>query len=159
MFNLPTQPWTLATCASQDQRDRLASFWLAAPEDLLPALWSSPVGEVTKSMIRALSTETYFTPEQVSFRNSIGERLSAGLTSPGAIQLLLVNFIYSPPGLLTIANADSQLPEWLLQDYKDIYEQNSSRVSAQSTSQSHLTDQVLMCQSLTLVFFLKHCTS
>ena len=91
-------------------------------------------------MIRALSTETYFTPEQVSFRNSIGERLSAGLTSPGAIQLLLVNFIYSPPGLLTIANADSQLPEWLLQDYKDIYEQNSSRVSAQSTSQSHLTE-------------------
>ena len=110
-------------------------------------------------MIRALSTETYFTPEQVSFRNSIGERLSAGLTSPGAIQLLLVNFIYSPPGLLTIANADSQLPEWLLQDYKDIYEQNSSRVSAQSTSQSHLTEPRADVPKPDFGVFLKHCTS
>ena len=62
------------------------------------------------------------------------------LLTPGAIQLLLVNFIYSPPGLLTIANADSQLPEWLLQDYKDIYEQIHHGFLSSLTSQSHLTE-------------------
>ena len=129
MLQLPTQPWTLTSCASHDQRDQLASFWLAAPEDLLPSLWSSPAGEVTKSMIRSLNADTSFSPEQVTFRNAIGKRLASGLDSPGAVQLLLANFLYSPPGLMKIANADVQLPNWLLQDYKDIYEQNTTQAS------------------------------
>ena len=54
MERLPEQPWLLNTCVQADQRDQLARFWLAAPEDLLPSLWSSPVGEATKSMVRAL---------------------------------------------------------------------------------------------------------
>ena len=124
----------LSTCVDCDQRDQLASFWLAAPEDLLPSLWSSLVGEVTKSMIRAMNTDTAFSSEQVAFRNSIGERLSSGLDAPGAIQLLLANFLYSPPGLMKIANAQSQLPDWLLSDYVDIYEQNLSQPSAQPSS-------------------------
>ena len=126
MLQLPTQPWTLAECASRDQRDQLASFWLAAPEDLLPILWSSSAGEVTSSMIRSLAADTVFTSEQVAIRNSIGERLSSGLNFPGAIQLLLANFLYSPPGLMKIANPESQLPDWLLHDYKNIYEQYNS---------------------------------
>ena len=43
-----------------------------------------------------------------------------------AIQLLLVNFLYSPPGLLQIAEA--QLPEWLLSDYRSIFEQSVTNV-------------------------------
>lgn len=134
MLQLPNQPWSLATCAELSQRDRLVAFWLASPEDLLPSLWSSPVGEVTKGMIRSLKPETVFTPEQVSLRNAIGEQLSAGLQAPMATQLLLANFLYSPPGLLQIANASTQLPEWLLDDYCSIYEnvdQTSSSLQAQ----------------------------
>ena len=99
-----------------DQRDQLVSFWLAAPEDLLESLWSSPVGEVTKGMIRSLTPNTSFSPEQVSLRNAIGERLSVGLKAPMAIKLLIANFLYSPPGLLQIADAQTQLPGWLLTD-------------------------------------------
>ena len=104
----PHQRLDAATCAQLNQRDRLAA-WLAAPEDLLPSLWSSPIGEATKEMIRSLKSDTVFAPEQVSLRNSIGERLSQ-VCKPMAIQLLLVNFLYSPPGLLKIANAEEQLP-------------------------------------------------
>ena len=107
MERLPEQPWLLNTCVQADQRDELVRFWLAAPEDLLPSLWSSPVGEVTKSMVRALTPQTSFTPEQVATRDAIGVRLQAGFQAPMAIQLLLANFLYSPPGLLTIANAES----------------------------------------------------
>lgn len=134
MLQLPIHPWTLATCVGRDQRDQLASFWLAAPEDLLPGLWSSSVGEVTKSMIQALNANTVFTSEQVAFRNSIGERLSSGLDKPGAIQLLVANFLYSPPGLMKIANAESQLPDWLFSDYVKIYEQDSSQVLEERSS-------------------------
>ena len=72
-------------------------------------------------MVRALTPQTSFTPEQVSVRNAIGARLKAGFQSPMAIQLLLANFLYSPPGLLSIANAETQLPQWLLSDYQALY--------------------------------------
>ena len=90
---LPNQPWSLSNCVSLNQRDQLAAFWLAAPEDLLPSLWSSPIGEATKAMVRSLKQDTIFSPEQVSLRNAIGERLSAGLKAPMATQLLLANFL------------------------------------------------------------------
>ena len=92
MLQLPTQPWLLSNCASLNQRDQLAAFWLAAPEDLLPSLWASPVGEATKSMIGSLNSDSVFSEEQVAIRNAIGERLSAGLQAPMATQLLLANF-------------------------------------------------------------------
>lgn len=76
-------------------------------------------------MIRSLKTDTVFTAEQVALRNAIGEKLSAGLQAPMAAQLLLANFLYSPPGLLKIANAETQLPGWLLADYSAIYEQTA----------------------------------
>ena len=121
MERLSEQPWLLNNCVQADQRDQLVRFWLAAPEDLLPSLWASPVGEVTKSMVRSLTPETSFTPEQVSIRDAIGARLRDGFQGPMAIQLLLANFLYSPPGLLTIANAETQLPQWLISDYQKLY--------------------------------------
>ena len=129
MLQLPTQPWLLSNCASLNQRDQLAAFWLAAPEDLLPSLWASPVGEATKSMIGSLNSDSVFSEEQVAIRNAIGERLSAGLQAPMATQLLLANFLYSPPGLLKIANAETHLPSWLFSDYCSIYEQKSQTVT------------------------------
>ena len=125
MLQLPTQTWSLSNCATSNQRDQLAAFWLAAPEDLLPSLWASTVGEVTKNMIGTLKPDTVFSPEQVSLRNAIGEKLAAGLQAPTAIQLLLANFLYSPPGLMKIADAEGQLPSWLLTDYLALYEETS----------------------------------
>lgn len=122
-MQLPSKPWLIASCAALEQRDELAAFWLAAPEDLLPSLWASPVGEATKTLVRALRSDSVFSSEQVALRNAIGAKLSGGFQAPQAIQLLLSNFLYSPPGLMRIANAHSQLPQWLLSDYLALYEQ------------------------------------
>ena len=81
-------------------------------------------------MVGSLNPDTVFSPEQVSFRDSIGQRLSAGLKRPMAIQLLLANFLYSPPGLLQIADAEEQLPEWLYPDYCALYEQKHNSKTA-----------------------------
>ena len=78
MEHLPDGLGFLSTCVQGDQRDQLVRFWLAAPEDLLPSLWTSPVGEATKSMVRALTPQTSFTAEQVATRDAIGARLQAG---------------------------------------------------------------------------------
>ena len=39
----------------------------------------------------------------------------------------------TPPGLLTIANAETQLPEWLVSDYQDLYASDNT-VTAPSVS-------------------------
>ena len=118
---LPQQPWSAGSAAALNQRDQLALFWLAAPEDLLPIFWASPLGEATKALVRQLTPASVFTPEQVNRRNAIGARLQAGFQAPCAIQLLIANWLYSPPGLLTIANPQSQLPAWLLPAYQELY--------------------------------------
>ena len=121
MLELPTQPWTLAGLSDGSSRDVLARFWLAAPEDLLPSLWSSPVGESTKQLVRQLDPKYPFTPDQIALRNAIGQRFQAGFQAPMAVQLLIVNFLYSPPGLLRIENPEANLPGWLLPDYQSLY--------------------------------------
>ena len=57
------------------------------------------------------------------------------MQSPASIQLLVANFLYSPPGLLQIANAEAQLPGWLLADYRDLYEQPAPPAPAQQPIQ------------------------
>ena len=126
MLELPTHSWTLAGLSTGSSRDVLARFWLAAPEDLLPSLWSSPVGESTKQLVRQLDPQYAFTSEQIALRNAIGQRLQAGFQAPMAVQLLIVNFLYSPPGLLRIQNPEANIPSWLLPDYKSLYETVSS---------------------------------
>ena len=99
MQELPTLPWSLSGVPSSSQRDLLARFWLAAPEDQLSNLWLSPVGEATKQLVRELDPKYVFTPDQIALRDAIGQRLQAGFQAPLAVQLLIVNFLYSPPGL------------------------------------------------------------
>ena len=128
MQALPQQAWSVSSAAALDQRDALARFWLAAPEDLLPSLWASPLGEATKALVRQLTPATVFTPAQVELRNAVGARLQAGFQSPCAIQLLLASWLYSPPGLLTIANPQANLPAWLLPAYQELYAAGATQV-------------------------------
>jgi hypothetical protein len=122
MIDLPQQPWSAGSCGALGQRDALARFWLACPDDLLPSLWSSPLGEATRQLVRQLNPQSSFSPEQVALRNAIGERLQAGFQAPLAIQLALASWLYSPPGLLKIANPQANLPAWLLPAYQELYE-------------------------------------
>ena len=122
MLELPSASWTVAGLSASPDRDLLARFWLAAPEDLLPSLWASPVGESTKHLVKQLDPHFTFSAEQIALRNAIGLRLQGGFQAPMAIQLLIVNFLYSPPGLLRINDPQANLPAWLLADYQALYE-------------------------------------
>ncbi|WP_254934381.1 hypothetical protein [Cyanobium sp. WAJ14-Wanaka] len=133
-MHLPHQAWSATSCAALDQRDALASFWLAAPDDLLPSFWASPLGEATKALVRQLHPQSSFTAEQVALRNAIGERLQAGFQTPLALQLLLANWLYSAPGLMKIANPQQNLPAWLLPAYLELYEGQGSQAPVQQAA-------------------------
>jgi len=106
----------------EGQRDALARFWLAAPLDQLPSLWAGPFGEATRQHIRQLQPASSFTPQQVALRDAINQRLlQGGVQQPLAPQLLLTVFLYSPPGLMQVANPEQQLPAWLATAYQELY--------------------------------------
>ncbi len=124
MPELPQQTWALGTCVAQANRDALARFWLAAPVDQLQALWNSPVGEATRQLVHQLTPQTAFTPAQVALREAINQRIQQdGLSQPLGAQLMLANFLYSPPGLLRINSPEQHFPAWLAAAYRQLYEQ------------------------------------
>jgi len=131
---LPQQAWSATSCVTHNQRDALAQFWLAAPDDLLPSLWASPLGEATKALVRQLHPQSSFTTEQVALRTAIGQRLQAGFQAPLALQLLLANWLFSPPGLMRIANPQANLPGWLLPAYLELYEGQADQAVAPQPS-------------------------
>lgn len=119
---LPEQVWSLGSSVSESTRDPLVRFWLAVPSDQVQALWSSPFGHASAALIKALTPEMAFTQDQVNLRNLINQRLTqTGLQHPLAPQLLVAVFLYSPPGLMEIANPDQNLPAWLSSVYQDLY--------------------------------------
>ena len=121
-FQISAQPWSVAQASVRGDRDELIRFWLAAPEDLLPSLWNSPLGEATSALVRQLSPQFPFTPDQLNLRTTLNQRLQQGLDQPGTSQLLLAIFLVSPAGQFKIANPERWLPDWLQHSYRQLYE-------------------------------------
>ena len=147
MIELPSQAWSVSTCARIQQRNELARFWLSAPDDLLPSLWSSPLGQATKDLVKQLDANSTFTSEQVQLRDEIGKRLQNGFTVPNGIQMLLSAWLFSPPGLMRIENPEALLPEWLIQDYKEMYD--SSHLNKTTTNSPYISSNTSQSQDLT----------
>ena len=122
-MTLPADPWSLSSCVALQQRDAMVRFWLAAPADQLEPLWNSAFGLATRDLVRGLTPQHTFSSEQVSLREAIASRLNqGGLSQPLAPQLMLANFLLSPPGLLRINNAQQFFPAWLAAAYRELYE-------------------------------------
>lgn len=122
-MEIPSQGWQTADAIAGGHRDALIRFWLAAPTDQLQNFWAGGFGGLTLQLVSQLSAQTAFTAEQVALRNALNQRIgSLGLSQPFAHQLLIGVFMLSPPGLLKVQNAEQQLPAWLADAYKELYE-------------------------------------
>ena len=101
---IPSSPWSLSS-SSESNRALLIRFWINAPVDQLQNLWEQSFGIETSRLVSELSTNFVFTDEQIALRNSIGTYFDEnGLGGEFSHQLMLANFLLSPPGLLVINN-------------------------------------------------------
>ena len=127
MVTLPDQIWSLGTASAEGNRDAMVRFWLNAPADQLEPLWKSHFGTVTVELIRQLTPQTNFTKEQVVMRDRINQVLmQGGLQQPLGPQFLLAVFLYSPKGLMQVANPEMNLPAWLAAAYHQIYSEQTA---------------------------------
>ena len=133
----PSSAWSTSD-TSNDLRDSLVSFWLNSPIDQLQFYWSSPIGTLTAGYVKSLHSEYVFTPDQISLRNRIGSFFSEnGLSHPLSAQLMLANFLLSPPGLLKINNIQDYFPDWLCSIYNDLYSVDSEAKQIDPVQQSN----------------------
>ena len=139
---IPQQSWFIAEAAARGDRDALARFWLAAPEDILESLWNSPLGEATRALVQQLHPQFPFTPDQLRFRDALSVRLQQGLDQPAVVQLLLAAFLYSPAGQFRIASAERWLPGWLLPHYQALYETSVPNGSLSAPAPSAVSQPV-----------------
>lgn len=129
---LPETIWNLGSCVAEGNRDALVRLWLAAPHDQLEAFWASPLGTATRQLVSQLTQQTPFTPAQVATRDQIGRWFNQnGLSHPLAAQLMLANFLYSPPGLLKINAPEQYFPAWLAAAYRELYESPGAQPQVQ----------------------------
>ena len=118
---IPSEAWSLSS--SPKAREKLVDFWLLAPSDQLESIWNSSIGHITSSLIKSLDKDFDFTPDEIAIRNSLGSFLSVnGLGHPLSAQIMIANFLLSPPGLLTVNNIDQFFPAWLCNVYKELYQ-------------------------------------
>ena len=130
-MQFPQTTWNLGSCVAEGNRDALVRLWLAAPHDQLEAFWSSPLGVATRELVRGLRQHTPLSPDQVATRDAIGAWFNQhGLAHPLAAQLMLANFLYSPPGLLKINTPEQYFPAWLVAAYRDLYEPPGAQAQA-----------------------------
>ena len=130
------QVWTLTgTTDEASLRNHLVDFWISAPSDQIEALFSLPVGENTIKLVKLLTDDYTFSDHQVALRNEIGQYFGTnGLGDPLSLQLMLANFLLSPPGLLKINNISDYFPSWFCSLYSYLYE-NSDSYPSESASQ------------------------
>ena len=129
------EPWSLTGPQQPNLRDSLVRFWLSAPVDAVEQLCRAQFGVQTVALIRELNPNTSFNPEQIALRDAINQRLhQGGLQQPMGPQLLLAVFLYSPVGLMQIANPAQNLPGWLNELYQQVYGNAAAAQPAASAS-------------------------
>ena len=78
------ESWSISQAVLRGDRDQLARFWLATPDDLLESLWTGPSGHATIGLVKQLNVDFNFSEEQKQFRNKLNEQLQQGLDKPCA---------------------------------------------------------------------------
>jgi hypothetical protein len=103
-------------------RQCLAQFWLMAPVDQLEMLYRSPIGACYRVLLAGPLVLESLTPEEVQWRTSLSERLVRAFQRPETTNVLLGVMPYFAPGKMRVADPQTQVPEWLQEDYARLFD-------------------------------------
>ncbi|MGD1804967.1 methyltransferase domain-containing protein [Dapis sp. BLCC M126] len=116
-------------------RKQIADFWLDVPPKELQTIYQ---GKVRQAYLALLASEIQNEPQTEEEEKFIKELTdtSMGLTNPKAVNALLGGMLYFPPGKMLVRDAKNRLPQWLINDYKQVFE---SREVAQKLEKAFQT--------------------
>ncbi len=99
----------------------LADFWLTIPLERLEKMYQSDLGKGYQILLnRGIQREPLIEIEQY-FLTQLTQQ-AIGLKQENALNSLMVCMLYYPPGRMLVQNAETRLPNWLIKDYKRVFE-------------------------------------
>ena len=116
-------------------RKQIADFWLDTTPQKLEIIYQGKVRQAYVNLLSSGIQNEPQTEEEEKFLQELADT-SMGLTNPKAINALLGGMLYFPPGKMLVRDAKSRLPQWLINDYKQVFE---SREVAQQLEKAFQT--------------------
>ncbi|MGK7920986.1 MAG: methyltransferase domain-containing protein [Trichodesmium sp.] len=113
-------------------RKQMADFWLDISLQKLETIYQ---GNLRKGYLVLLGSGIQNEPQtedEQKFLKELADK-SMGLNHPQAINALLGGMLYFPPGKMLVRDAKNRLPQWLINDYQQVFE---SREVAQKLEQA-----------------------
>jgi Predicted O-linked N-acetylglucosamine transferase, SPINDLY family len=102
-------------------RKQIADFWLDTTPQKLEIIYQGKVRQAYVNLLSSGIQNEPQTEEEEKFLQELADT-SMGLTNPKAINALLGGMLYFPPGKMLVRDAKSRLPQWLINDYKQVFE-------------------------------------
>jgi predicted O-linked N-acetylglucosamine transferase (SPINDLY family)/glycosyltransferase involved in cell wall biosynthesis len=131
-------------------RKQFADFWLSVPAEQLNNIYESEVGKAYYTLLSCGFQNQPLTEEEQTFLQQLTQ-ISKGLVHPKAINSLLSAMLYFTPGTMRIPDAKNRLPNWLINDYEQIFE---SEIAFNSDSGSQSTSSQLLAEYISSPKFL-----
>ncbi|RQH49055.1 methyltransferase domain-containing protein [Okeania hirsuta] len=102
-------------------RKQIADFWLAVAPKELETTYQGKIRQAYQALLKSGIQNEPQTEDEQKFLKELAET-SMGLTNPKAINTFLGAMLYFPPSKMLVRDAKNRLPQWLIEDYKQIFE-------------------------------------
>ena len=122
-------------------RKQMADFWLTVPSEKLENFYLGEVRKGYQAILGCGLQAEAMTEAEQKFLQQLTD-ISKGLVQPQAINALLGAMLYFVPGKMRVPDARTRLPQWLLEDYENVFE------SAFATTEQTLVTQDYLPQVL-----------
>ncbi|CAK6698173.1 hypothetical protein I1E95_14575 [Synechococcus sp. CBW1107] len=116
---LDQSPNQQAVQDAQAARNCFTRFWLSAPVDCLEILYSGPIGEAYRLMLRGILPALPLRPIDERWKAGLSQRLLKAFGHHETPNLLLAVMPYYDRNAMKVADPARQIPEWLLSDYAE----------------------------------------
>ena len=98
-------------------RHRLSRFWLDAPIDQLEELYSGPIGQAYRLLLRGPLPAQPLAIDENDWKQNLALQLENDFSAPQRLNLLLAVMPYCAAGKMRLSEPADCLPRWLLADY------------------------------------------
>ena len=102
-------------------RKQMADFWLSVPCEQLPDIYLGELRKGYQALLSCRFQAESMTEAEQKFLQQLTE-ISKGLVHPQAINALLGAMLYFVPGKMRVPEARTRLPQWLIEDYENVFE-------------------------------------
>jgi predicted O-linked N-acetylglucosamine transferase (SPINDLY family)/glycosyltransferase involved in cell wall biosynthesis/ubiquinone/menaquinone biosynthesis C-methylase UbiE len=102
-------------------RLELAAFWMGAAPEQLESVYRGEMRQAYRALLACGFQNEALTADEEGFLQHLTE-VSAGLSQPKAVNALLGAMLYFPQGKMRVRDAASRLPQWLIEDYQEVFE-------------------------------------